>query len=64
MLDRRGGIILQRCYCAFLADASLANMSGWNLHQATNWNLNVFAPAILGSLGQGAIIGLATQRTF
>jgi hypothetical protein len=24
----------------------------------------MFAPAIIGSLGQGAIVGLTTQRTF
>jgi hypothetical protein len=50
---------MQRGHRTFLADASLANMSGWNLHQVADWNLNVFAPAIIGSLNQGAMVGLA-----
>jgi len=53
-------IALQRGLCTFLADASLANVGGWNLYQVANWNLKVFAPAISGFLGQAAIVGLAT----
>ena len=42
----------------------LCQQGGWNLHQAADWYLKMFAPAIIGTLGQGAIIGLIAHRTF
>jgi hypothetical protein len=39
-------------------------MGGWNLHQAANRYLKMFAPTIIGSLDQGAMVGLTTQRAF